>query len=513
MWAATLLALCALPSVGCDPSAWLGLAPTSPPRSARTVSPEDDAPPEARRVVYVVVDTLKASGLGAWGYEQPVSPNLDAIAAEGVLFERAYSASPWTAPSFGTLFTGQPPLVHEAGIRSRSAPKVGGLRMRALRADVPTLPELLGEGVTSGAILNNSLLHPTMGYGRGFDTYDHQDAFGSRYRNAQTVTADALQWVDTHGDGDFLLVVHYFDPHIGYEAPEPFRTRFATGEPGRVDIPFWRQNKQIRKGTFGATPEEQAYVRGLYDGEVAYTDHAIGTLVEGLEQRGILDTAWLVVTSDHGEEHWEHGGFEHGHRYEDEVTRVPLLLRAPGGSWGAGTRVKAPVSHQDIVPTVLDGFGLEVPDHLPGKSLIPLARTPEDPLQPVLIQDNLYGRSRIAIVDDGFKLIRDRRGKTRAEVLYDLRADPAEQSPLPADHPMAATLRERLLDGMRAQRRVHSALEEAAQTGKADGSADPELPDETRAALEALGYLEVGEDETEDTDAEASAKGGAPPSP
>ncbi|TMA36511.1 MAG: hypothetical protein E6J87_00440 [Deltaproteobacteria bacterium] len=179
----------------------------------------------------IVVDTLRADHLGFYGYSRPTSPALDALAAQGLVFERAYSTSPWTLPSFGSLLTGRPPSEHLAGLRVT----VDGVpSFTPLSKAMPTLAELLGIHYwATGAVVNNAFLTARSGIARGFDHYDYDESD----RRADASVDAALAWLAGRGDQHFFLLLHLFDPHLPYDAPPPFRDRFTGPRPAGEKAP------------------------------------------------------------------------------------------------------------------------------------------------------------------------------------------------------------------------------------------------------------------------------------
>jgi arylsulfatase A-like enzyme len=433
--------------------------------------------------VLIVVDTLRADRLGCYGYkEQPTTPTMDRLASEGILFEDFHAASPWTGASFGSILTGVSPTVHGAGKRarkgSRSAKSILGVRSTPLSYKVPTVPQML-PNIVSAAVVTNSFLHPKMGFARGFDHYDHQNARLSASRRADATTKAATNWLSNNRKDRFFLMVHYFDPHISYDPPQKYAARFASGPSGRLKAPF-TDHARARDGTLKPTADEQRFIRGLYNGEVRFVDDQIGELVRAMDGLKMLDDTWLVVTADHGEEQFDHGSFDHGHRYEEEVTRVPLIIRAPGGKWRAGTRVSHSARHIDIAPTIMEWFGEKPAPHMSGRSLMPLITGAEQEHRPAYTEFNIYWAERCALYDGRYKLIRGVYNKHGW--MYDLQEDPREYKRLGSDHPQYERLEEQLLA-------VRKRLDELAKSTLKDHEA-VRLPPEVEESLRSLGYIE-----------------------
>jgi arylsulfatase A-like enzyme len=297
------------------------------------------APPD---VVLVTLDTVRADRMGFLGSTRGLTPTLDALAKEGVVFERTFAQAPLTTVSHATILSGTHPPFH--GVRDFGM---------ALPPGVPWLPALLGGGgYRTAAFVGSIVLDPggpiAPGFDRGFDTYDAgfrsrkdgADPYATKERRGADVVARALAWLSRRPPGPAFLWVHLYDAHDPYDPPSPFAARFA-GAP--------------------------------YDGEIAAVDAAVGLLVAGLRERGIFDGALIVVLGDHGESLGEHGEETHGVFLYDATIHVPLVVRLPRGE-GAGRRLASQVGLVDVAPTVLEAAGLAVPPAVQGRSLIGLAR-------------------------------------------------------------------------------------------------------------------------------------------
>ncbi len=353
--------------------------------------------PVGAPVVLVSLDTLRADRLGAYGNPDGLTPNLDRFAAEGVVFEQAYSQTTTTAPSHASLFTSRYPS--EQNLEGRQ-PGIDGM---------PTLAEVLGAyGWRSGAFVAGGDLSPEMEIGRGFGTWESVKDFGSLWHTAPP----ALAWLDANGAGsDWLLFVHGYDAHSPYLKPTPYGYAIADASyrgVGQVAVrsstdrlvdgaylpdlrifhdvigraalprsPAARAEVLERSKAAGpvltATEADLEHVRHVYDGGVAYADTQFGLLMAGLEQRGILDRATVIVFSDHGEQLGEDGLFNHCCGVGDEESHVVLMARLPGGQRGGG-RVSGLVELVDVMPTIVDLAGGKPPAGARGVSLLPALR-------------------------------------------------------------------------------------------------------------------------------------------
>ena len=383
--------------------------------------------PRRPNVLFVVVDTLRADRVGEPGRERGVTPYLQRFAEGATRFEACHAHAPWTLPSCAAILSGRHPAEHGAGGNL-------GDGMRRLADGVETLPGVFGAaGYRTHAIVNVAFLGEQFGVTREFGGLDavHFDS-NTEVRRAETTTDAALEWLGGAGDSEpFLLFVHYFDPHAVYDPPQPFRRNFAL--PQDRDDASWvfgtrQQMMALRAGRLRPDAATLRRAEALYDGEVAYTDAALGRLLDGLAALGLDDDTIVVITGDHGEEFGDHGGFEHGHTVYDELTHVPLLLRAPGR--GAGT-VTTDVRHVDLAPTLCELADLAPAAGFVGRSLAPgLGGRPLEP-RPVLAQGNMWGPALTSWRQDGWKLVREP-GRDR---LFHVAEDPGEQTDLAAEAP------------------------------------------------------------------------------
>jgi len=309
-------------------------------------------------IVLVLVDTLRADRLGCYGNPRPTSPNLDRLAAEGLRFEHALSASTWTLPSTASILSGLLPDQH--GVR------VGG---EALSDAAETAAERLrAAGYRTVAFTDGGWVHHRWGFGQGFARFDVLPRTG-RSADVRLIVDAALEWLDTARQHPYLLVVHTYEVHQPYVDPDGFAEPFLDpAYEGRLD----RRVKvaSTRPEEYDAADAE--WMLGLYDGEIRRADHHLARLLERVRSSPRWDRTAVIVTSDHGEEFLDHGGVEHvmGRVYDANV-RVPLLVRVPGGTRRAV--VGAPASGVDIAPTLLDLAGLEADPVLPGRSLLEVA--------------------------------------------------------------------------------------------------------------------------------------------
>jgi arylsulfatase A-like enzyme len=412
-------------------------------------------------IVFILVDTLRADHLGAYGYERNTSPSIDALAAEGLLFENAYSTAPWTNPAIVTLFTGMhPQSVHPA------APHHRAIR-QALPAELTTLAEALRRGgYSTAALIDHPGINARLGYDQGFDVFTR--LFKSEAADSWTLTdsrrvfeAMDEQLRAMNPQQPSFVYLHLVYPHRPYEAPAPYHTLFGPS-PDRV-------TRTQREGAIN-----------IYDGEIRYTDDLIGRIVERMRALALLEHSIVVVTSDHGEAFWEHGMSQHGNSFYDELIRVPLIIRAPRDHPLQRGRSDGLVSTVDLYPTVLQLARLPVADGIEGRSLFEPTGAVSRPRTIVFSESPHKGDIEAAAsVGTGRKYIRTRRWKHE---LYDLRRDPAER-----ENRIFST---ELFDDpfWRLRRRLAEHREHTGQQRRAIESRAVEPDRETQDRLRALGY-------------------------
>ncbi len=431
---------------------------SAPPAIAPDRGPETERP----NVLIYLVDTLRRDHLGCYGYPRPVSPRLDALAARAVVFENAIGQSSWTRASVASLFTGLWPRTHGAiGRRDRLAPEAA------------TLAEALtAAGYRSAGFISNANVDRRLGFGQGFEEY-------SAWRGGSAdINVPAFRWVETLEPGSpFFLYVHTKDPHDVYAPPEPFRSRLA---PEAEAFFLEHIAGKPRRQAWPSDPETIRHLLALYDAEIAANDASFGELLDFLDGRGLLETTLVVFLSDHGEEFFDHGGWNHGKNLHAETLDFPLVVKFPGQS--EPRRVATPVQHIDVLPTILDYLGLPVPAEVEGVSFLDLAlgggAAPAGPPPPVYSHLHLDGPPYASIVDGEWKLIQRRaEGAGFYSLLYRWRDDPRETEELSAELPIRAAVLAAKLE------------EKLAETAHRIAPQEIELDPDLERELKALGYL------------------------
>ncbi len=443
-------------------------------------SPATESPPW---VVLLVIDSLRADFVGAYGFDGSLTPRIDELASRSILFENAYSVAPWTKPSVASLLTSLSPETHGVLDHDGRFDDSGGARhvVDGLAPEAHTLAEgLAAAGYRTTALVANPWLRKTLGFAQGFDDFIRTPPA----RSAELVDRlgeqlDALDPAQPH-----FLYIHLMDAHGPYDAPaadfEAASSMAGIG-PKRALTAAERSAvpPYLRAGSWvaGAAGKDLARWRAAYAAGVRAADRTVGAILDALEARGLLEHAVLVVTSDHGEELAEHGGWDHGHTLYEEQLRIPLLLRLPGDESG-GRRPGAPVSLLDVMPTLLAIAGAPTSSGLLGRDLRDPA--PVDGAPPLLVS-GVKSRTGLHAIQSGrHKFVFDEDGGVGR--LYDRQADPAERRDLSRQRPETRTTLERQLARLRA---------DAARDRFGDAPRVP-LDPALAVRLEALGYL--GED-------------------
>ncbi|HYM24982.1 MAG TPA: sulfatase-like hydrolase/transferase [Vicinamibacterales bacterium] len=394
-------------------------------------------------IVLISIDTLRADHLPAYGYDKVRTPAIDALAADGIVFERAYSHAPQTLPSHASILSGRLPF--ETGVRDNVGFSVKpGERM---------LPQLLHEqSYATAGIVSAFVLRKETGIGQGFDVFDAEMPPATVDTNIAEVRRDGAQsegiaerWVDAQATQRFFLFLHLYEPHKPYASP----ARFAQYAP--------------------------------YDGAIAYADEIVGRLIAHLKARQLYDASTIVLLSDHGEGLGDHGELEHGLFVYDEAIHVPLIVKQPASA-GSGRRIADVVSHVDVVPTILDFVHAPSPGNLRGQSLVPALRGGGHPSERAVYSEAMYARYHFgwseltALTESRYRYI-----KAPHDELYDLQRDPHERENLagtraPARDALRAAL-DRMVSGVPIQ-------------------APSDVPADARERLKALGYVGASADLT-----------------
>jgi arylsulfatase A-like enzyme len=425
--------------------------------------------PRPRNVILILVDTLRADRLSAYGYGRRTSPNVDAFARGAVKFDADRSQASCTFPSANSILTSRWP----AAFLGQPEQKLG------IPEGIPSIAEILHArgfhtvAVSASAVVRQSpsRFNPHGGFGRGFDAFE-EDCVWKSAGCVNRLAAPHLLRKNGRGDKPLFLYLHYLDPHGPYKPPDYWPNKFATGRPEKKWVRIGDPNPigdWLYKGkpNPGFTPQDLQHLKDLYDDEIAFFDEQFAELLKGIRAAGLMDDSILVLVADHGEEFLEHGDIKHCRNVFDTSLHVPLLVKIPGV---AAKTVTRPVQSVDLVPTLLDYLGLGAGGAaFEGRSLRPEI---EGRAAPDELQFGLIGSLRSAS-DGRFKLIEDLAGGTPK--LFDLKADPGETK-----------------DVLAHERRAYAHLRDAL-TGWLARSEGKGAVDASRAAqekLRSLGYIE-----------------------
>jgi len=422
-------------------------------------------------VLVYLTDTLRADKLRPYRPDTRVrTPQLDRWATQAALMVRGHAQENWTKPSVATLLSGLFPWEHQATSEEAVLP-----------AGVDLLSERLGrEGFHTGAFIANGFCSDRFGFRQGWSGGFRNYIREGLRTQAQFIAADVLDWLDRRPtDRPFFLYVHTVDPHVPYMPPAELLALYDP-EPYAGPVDFHRDRElleHVKGGSLRLNERDRLRLEALYDGEITYHDTHLGSILEGLERRGLADDTIVVFTADHGEEFWDHDSVGHGHSMYEELIHVPLLVRVPGVTEGA-VPIEDVVGLVDVAPTLFDALGLELPEAFSGRSFLPelLGRSSDAP------------RYAVTGFMEGWRAVNVGRLKLihrteRHLQLYDTAADPHETRDLAATRPIAVRYARGLL-GL--------GLAEAESRGQVRVEVQPEratIDETTRQQLEALGYV------------------------
>lgn len=361
-------------------------------------------------VILISLDTLRADRLGIYGEEANTSPNIDRLAQQGLVFDRAYTHAPWTAPAHEALFRSKVPTT--------------------FRLDDGWLVEVLrNHGVKTSAFVGGGFISREFGFHRGFETFTEFD----RGRFAEVFPA-FTQWYTRNRleNRPSFIFLHTYDLHTPYKVPSDVLESFSSdpknaplGKESSVLLLRAQKRGHLKNSEENLALEDfdlQAF-SDVYRACLANADRYIGQLINLLDQQGTLDRTVIILTSDHGEEFWEHQSLGHGHTLYEELLRVPLIIRLPRNNF-QGRRINTPVRLMDVAPTILDLFSIQDPDSFQGTSLLD---TLDDPGKPLLVEARLE-RTHGSVMLYPWKVIYDR--VNDSFLFYNLEEDPLEKQPV-----------------------------------------------------------------------------------
>ncbi len=361
-----------------------------------TVFIADDQAPQ---MVLIFIDTLRADSLGMYGYHRDTSPKLDDWAQNSAVFTQARSVAPWTLPSARTMITGTHPERWD---------KIERLQSR-----------LASTGWATGMVAGNVYLSSNFEMAEGWGTHRCIN-----WPQGSTQIHRGQAFLEAHQNQPSFLLLHLMDMHLPYTEPVQYRSLFVEDTPEAIDRTGYFLRKEVTRVARREGAKAKAYFRGRYDNNLRYLDDQIHAFIGGLK-----DDAIVMIVSDHGEEFWEHGSFEHGHSLYDELLRIPMILKGPGVSPG---RFDAPTSLLDVAPTLAAMAGIDTAGMV-GFDLRNLANgsaTQRFEDRPQAFGRPLYGLRRWGSLENGKKYMADKGN----EALYDLAVDPGETQDRSAKH-------------------------------------------------------------------------------
>lgn len=405
-------------------------------------------------VVLFVLDTVRRDALGCYANRPDLTPRIDAVADEAVRFEHAVSTSGWTVPAVASLMTGAWPTVHGSSGK--------GISITPMRLELPVAAEIFKKaGYATVGYGNSSFVSPALGVDRGFDVFDHNYGVNWDARRADATITAAISELNKRRDKSTFYFIHLFDPHLHYDPPGEYATMYTAGRNDPPPPLSLEAVKMLQLGEDAEEPpavEDQRYVRGVYDGEVSFMDAHIGRFIDELKALGLYESTTIIFVADHGEEFWDHGGFEHGHTLYDELVMVPLILKFPSDVLPSARVVQPQVRLIDVMPTVFDALDIEVPESFAGESLMPVIRGGSSKDLMAFCESTLYGAPQIAVRGAQYKYIlafNEEGGAVGA--LYDWRNDPGETVNLEEDMPrVASRMRTDLMEWFQRNRHIAS---------------------------------------------------------
>jgi arylsulfatase len=451
---------------------------------ARRATDSSDARP--LNVVLFLLDATRADHLGVYGYHRDTTPNIDALAAQGTLFEDAFSEGAYTFPSLAALMVGRLPVDGNL------------LKPRKFRAeDIMLAERARAAGYRTYAYSESPFASRGMQFDRGFSDFDEAFPYTPRFATEQprlstaAAIARTLQWMDGNRQDPLFVYLHILRPHNPYSPPPPFLGRFGSS-PERTGLGSTETLIGVQRGTRTLDPEELRQIMALYDENLAYGDYLFGTLWQGLRALDLDARTLIVVCSDHGEAFLEHGQILHGRTVYDEMTRIPLIIRDP--------RIRQPrrqsglVQLTDVTATLVDIFGTVSGPPLYGRSLNPTVRDGEPPAPRPAFSWSNPTFDRWAIRSPRYKILLGQRPAGPPPSWFDLEKDPGEQVGLevPPTFEAAMLLHHQRTIASSALRTRSAADSRWARGGGSSASTAEVLDEQVRERLRALGYSEDG---------------------
>jgi len=444
-------------------------------------------------ILLISIDSLRRDHLSCYAYIRETSPNIDKLAAKGTIFENAVSTTCWTLPSHMSMFTGLYILQH--GVHTDKI---------TLNPSIKTVTQYLKEdGYQTHGIFSGPYLHSAYGFSRGFDEYNdcsnskklakndvdltlfesklglmhqtsHMDI--TSYRIVETFS----EWFENKKNNKpFFSFIHMWDVHFDYIPPHPYDKLFDPDYKGTITSENFDDNQRINPEM---CTRDLEHIIALYDGEIKWTDYNIGKIIDILANAGELKNTVVIITADHGDEFFEHGNKGHAGSLYDELVRVPLIIYNP--SLFPHQRNDSHVSLIDILPTILDARGLEVPEYVQGQSLIKVAKETRKENRKHLLENRC-----------GLKSVRTRNWKFIYDVpkkipyYFDLYNDPKEiYSLIPLKEPIIIS--DQVKEDVKKSLTFFDSIQETVPSFGSKEIKKPELDNSTIEHLKSLGYID-----------------------
>lgn len=450
------------------------------------------ANPNVPDIILISIDSVRPDHLGCYGYGRATSPTIDLLASQGVRCENAISTTSWTLPAHAALFTGLYDSAH--GLVDNG--------QRLAEAHV-TLAEILGQaGYQTAGFFGGPYLHPVFGVAQGFGTYescmtklpDNADERLVRLESRNPVSASHADitgprtlkkvktWLAQADERPMFVFLHFWDPHYDYIPPKKYIEMFDPDYQGQVNVENFMSNRAINP--YMAQRDLQ-HVVALYDGEIRFTDDILGEILTELDRAGRGQQALIVLTADHGEEFFEHGGKGHQRTLFDEVVRIPLIFRWTG-DLPQGATVTDQVRLIDVMPTILALAGVRLDTKVQGRDISRLLRGDIQPAQSAICELLVNQGQTRALRTNRMKVVKDWRSSKWA--YFDLEQDPREQRAIASSTGPAKALLEELEKTTRESlslyvRRTHGKSQEV------------QISEEMLQRLRSLGYIDDGKEQ------------------
>ncbi|MGQ9618826.1 MAG: sulfatase [Candidatus Aminicenantia bacterium] len=424
-------------------------------------------------IILISLDTFRRDYMGIYSGDRFITPEIDKLAKDSVVFENAYAQSSWTLPSHTSIFTGLFPVNHFTNTARNKIPDA-----------ILTLPQILKfRGFVNFAYTGGCYVSARHGFCKGFDLYKEGDGF-QLPDSSTPIYERASSFLSNSKGKNFFLFLHTYQFHDPLFSPNDVKEEVFKDKKLIWDLLFLNQLLK-KKGSKPFTKEEIENIKLLYRAEAKTIDkHLIGPLIRKLREEGLYDETMIILTSDHGDEIMEHGGFLHGNTLYNELIRIPLIIKFPYQKF-KGKRISKNVRHVDLAPTILDFLGFE-PSKYPmdGESLIPLIKGKENKERPIFSEiyypkEKLDAPPSSAIILGNFKLIFNGKFSGNPELqyeLYDLSKDPEEKKNIYSESQEAFKILKELLEEYKKK--------------ASDFSEKIVISDELREKLKALGYLQ-----------------------